>query len=240
MPNRDDVSARDGGACRYSRYLPHDRPTVRRDERPQHPIPNSPTNDGAGQNLFVEADPEYDELSSPPAASSTAIDTRSARGLRQGRGPVVPVGASSMASGAQADAARFTHGTTGFGRLRAFVDHKLRYADLAAGRVLRRLASRRYGALTAGVGIGGLLVALVWAVLAVREPSTAHVTSEQRLARAAVALRTDRARIDALATELHQAAIARGQPLTITTAPRTRGRARQGKPYPLPGSRGRH
>ncbi|HEY1516546.1 MAG TPA: hypothetical protein VGF91_09015, partial [Solirubrobacteraceae bacterium] len=63
------------------------------------------------------------------------------------------------------------------------------------------------------------------------------MTSEQRLARAAVALRTDRARIDALATALHQTAIARGQPLTITTAPRTRGRARQGKPYPLPGSR---
>ena len=202
--------------------------------------PSSPTNDGARQNLFVEADPEYDELSSPPAGSSSAIDTRSARGLRQGRGLVVPVDASSMASAAQADAARFTRGTNGFGRLRAFVEHKLQYADLAAGRVLRRLASRRYGALTAGAALGGLLVALVWAVLAVREASTAHVTSEQRLARAAVALRTDRARIDALATELHQAAIARGQPLTITTAPRIRGRARQGKPYPLPGSRGRH
>ena len=124
----------------------------------------------------------------------------------------MPVDASSMASAAQADAARFTRGTNGFGRLRAFVEHKLQYADLAAGRVLRRLASRRYGALTAGAALGGLLVALVWAVLAVREASTAHVTSEQRLARAAVALRTDRARIDALATELHQAAIARGQP----------------------------
>ena len=202
--------------------------------------PSSPTNDGARKNLFVEADPECDELSSPPAGSSSAIDTRSARGLRQGRGLVVPVDAPSMASGAQADAARFTRGNTGFGRVRAFVEHKLQYADLAAGRVLRRLASRRYGALTAGAALGGLLVALVWAVLAVREASTAHVTSEQRLARAAVALRTDRARIDALATELHQAAIARGQPLTITTAPRTRGRARQGKPYPLPGSRGRH
>ena len=202
--------------------------------------PSSPTNDGARQNLFVEADPEYDEFSSPPAGSSSAIDTRSARGRRQGRRPVVPVVTSSMASPAQADAARFTRGNTGFGRLCAFVEHKLQYADLVAGRVLRRVASRRYGALTAGAALGGLLVALVWAVLAVREASTAVVTSEQRVARAAVVLRTDRARIDALATELHQAAIARGQPLTITTAPRTRGRARQGKPYPLPGSRGRH
>lgn len=202
--------------------------------------PSSPTNDGARKNLFVEADPECDELSSPPAGSSSAIDTRSAGGLRQRRGLVVPVDASSMASAAQPDAGRFTRGTNGFGRLRAFVEHKLQYADVAAGRVLRRLASRRYGALIAGAALGGLLVALVWAVLAVREASTAHVTSEQRLARAAAALRTDRARIGALATELRQAAIARGQPLAITTAPRTRGRARQGKPYPLPGSRGRH
>ena len=73
--------------------------------------PSSPTNDGARKNLFVEADPEYDELSSPPAGSSSAIDTRSAGGLRQGRGLVVPVDASSMASAAQADAARFTRGT---------------------------------------------------------------------------------------------------------------------------------
>ncbi|HEY1516547.1 MAG TPA: hypothetical protein VGF91_09020 [Solirubrobacteraceae bacterium] len=121
---------------------------------------SSPTNDGARQNLFVEADPEYDELSSPPAGSSSAIDTPSARGLRQRRGLAVPVDASPVASAAQADAARFTRGTTGSGRLRAFVEHKLQYADLAAGRVLRRLASRRYGALTAGAVLGGLLVAL--------------------------------------------------------------------------------
>ena len=31
--------------------------------------PSSPTNDGARQNLFVEADPKYDELFSPPAGS---------------------------------------------------------------------------------------------------------------------------------------------------------------------------
>ena len=98
----------------------------------------------------------------------------------------------------------------------------------------------RRRALTAAAALCGLLVALVWLVLAAREASTARVTSEQRLVRATVALRTDRARIDALATELHQAAIARGQLLAITTVPRTRGRARQGKPYPVPGSRGRH
>jgi hypothetical protein len=202
--------------------------------------PSSSANDGTRQNLFVEADPGYDELSSLPAGSSSAIDNRGARALRRGRGLIVPVDASSMAIGAQADAARFTRGTPCFGRLRAFVEHTLQHADLAAGRVLRRLTLRRYGALTVGAAMGGLLVALVCSVLAVREVSSARVTAEQRLARATVALRTDRARIDALATELHQAAIARGQPLAITTAPHTRGRARQGTPYPLPGSREHH
>ncbi|MFZ0381658.1 MAG: hypothetical protein WCD11_24265 [Solirubrobacteraceae bacterium] len=64
--------------------------------------PSSPTNDGARQNLFVEADPVYDELSSPPAGSSSAIDTRRARALRQGRGLDLAVDAPSIASAAQA------------------------------------------------------------------------------------------------------------------------------------------
>ena len=195
--------------------------------------PSSFANDGARQNLFVEADPEYDELSTLPPGSSPAMVSRRASGFRRGRSLVVPVDASSKASAARADAARFTRGHTAFGRPRAFVEHKLRYRDRAVGGVLRRLASRRYGALAVATVLGGLLIALIWLGLALRAAFTAPVAVEQHLVRGTVVLRADQARIDTLVTDLRQAALA-GQPPAITAAPRTRAEATHETPNPLP------
>ena len=63
--------------------------------------PSSFADDGARKNLFVEADPEYDELSTLPPGSSPAMDSRRASGFRRGRSLVVPVDASSKASAAR-------------------------------------------------------------------------------------------------------------------------------------------
>ena len=195
--------------------------------------PSSFADDGARQNLFVEADPEYDELSSLPPGSSPAMDSRRASGFRRGRSLVVPVDASSKASAARADAARFTRGHTAFGRPRAFVEHKLRYADRAVGGVLGRLASRRYGALAVATVLGGLLIALIWLGLALCAAFTAPVAGEQHLVRGTVVLRADQARIGTLVIELRQAALA-GQPPAITTAPRIRADATHETANPLP------
>jgi hypothetical protein len=182
--------------------------------------PSSFADDGARQNLFVEADPEYDELSTLPPGSSPAMDSRRASGFRRGRSLVVPVDASSKASAARADAARFTRGQTAFGRPRAFVEHKLRYADRAVGGVLGRLASRRCGALAVATVLGGLLIALIWLGLALCAAFTAPVAVEQ-------------AGIDRLVTELRQAALA-GQPPAITTVPRIHAEATRETANPLP------
>jgi len=205
---------------------------------PRTADPSSFADDGARQNLFVEADLEYDELSTLPPGSSPAMDSRRASGFRRGRSLVVPVDASSKASAARADAARFTRGHTAFGRPRAFVEHKLRYRDREVGGVLHRLASRRWGALAAATVLGGLLIALIWLGLALCAVATAPVTVEQHLVRGTVVLRADQARIDTLVTELPQAALA-AQPPAITTAPRIRAQATHETANPLAQS-GRH
>jgi len=195
--------------------------------------PSSFADDGARQNLFVEADPEYDELSSLPPGSSPAMDSRRASGFRRGRRLVVPVDASSKASAARAGAARFTRGHTAFGRPRAFVEHRLRYRDRAVGRVLGRLASRRCGALAVATVLGGFLIALIWLGLASCAAFTAPVAGEQHLVRGTVVLRADQARIGTLVIELRQAALA-GQPPAITAAPRIRAEATHETANPLP------
>ena len=192
------------------------------------------------QNLFVEADPEYNALTSAPTGSSSAIDSSTVRLPRRGRGLVMPVDASSMSRrAARRDAAWFTRRKIAFGQARAFAGHRLRQADLEAGRLLHRLASRRYGGLAAAATLGVLLVALTWLVLAVREASVGHVAVEERLARVTVALRIDQARFDALSIKLGQAELAAGQPRATITASRPCRRATQDKPTPVPHRPGR-
>jgi len=193
--------------------------------------PSSFANDGARKNLFVEADPEYDELSTLPPGSSPAMDSRRASGFRRGRSLVVPVDESSKASAARADAARFTRGHTAFGRPRPFVEHKLRYRDREVGGVLRRLASRRYGALAVATILGGLLIALIWLGLASCAAFTAPVAGEQHPVRGTVVLRADRARIDTLVTRPASGSTRRAVAGGHHGAPDSRrGDARGGKP----------
>jgi hypothetical protein len=180
--------------------------------------------------LFVLADPEIDALASPATEALPAIDTDTARRPRRGRGLVVPVDASSPARGAERpDAAQFARRNTALGQLRAAVRQKLCQADVTAGKLLRRLASRRYGPVAVAAALGGLLLALIWLGLAVRDSSTARVAIERRLARATAGLRHDQTRIDSLSAQLHQATVAAGQPPATTTAPRARGQATQRK-----------
>jgi hypothetical protein len=203
--------------------------------------PSSPADDGASRNLFVEADPEYDALTLPPTGSSSAIASGTARRLGGRRGLVMPVDGSSRGrSGGRADAARFTRRKSTFGRLRGFVGRRLRQADLAGGRLLGPLASRRYGALAAAATVGAVPVTLTWLTLGLREASTGRVTAEQRLARATVAVRTDRNRIDAVSTKLRQATRATGESLAITPTSGTRGPATKGRPNRLPRPHRRH
>ena len=142
--------------------VPPPRPTDRggENEWPQHPI-----------RAHLPTTAPVRTCSSRPTPSTTSSPHR-----RQDRRPRSTPAAAAGSGRDAVWSCRSTHppwraqhrltprgspaGHTGFGRLRAFVEHKLRYADLAAGRVLRRLASRRYGALTAGAALGGLLVAL--------------------------------------------------------------------------------
>jgi hypothetical protein len=58
---------------------------------PAPPGPGSSADDGNRQNLFVEADPEYDAFTSPPKDLSSGMDTSAARRPRRGRGLVMPV-----------------------------------------------------------------------------------------------------------------------------------------------------
>lgn len=175
---------------------------------PARPGSGSSSDDRTRQNLFVEAEPAYHALTSPPTESSSPMDTSAARRPGRGRGQVMRVEASSIGRrSARPDRAQLTRRNRAFVQVGALVERKLRQADLEAGRVLRRLASRRYGALAPVTALGGLLVALTWLVLAVREVSTAHV---------------------AVAT------LAAEQPLAITTAARARRQAARDKPNPLP------
>jgi len=114
-----------------------------------------------------------------------------------------------------------------------FVEHKLRYRDREVGGVLRRLASRRCGALAVATVLGGLLIALIWLGLASCAAFTAPVAGEQHLVRGTVGLRADQARIGTLVIELRQAALA-GQPPAITAAPRIRVEATHETANPLP------
>ena len=195
---------------------------------PEPPIP-SPTRDRpVSRNLFVEADPDLDTL-----VQSTADESaRSAGGSRRGRGLVVLVEQYRAPHGARAhDAERFTGLNGNIACSRAAACHAIRQTDAAAGRLLRDLATRPYRALVTIVALALLLFAFSWLVLDVRDLSTARGAANGRLARNAVTLRHQQARIGALTTELRQvaqtarqsqASAAPARPLDVRPRPTTR------------------
>ena len=158
-------------------------------------------NGSSGGNLFVEADPEQEALSSARAERPPAR-TRSTPGVRRGRGLVVPVESPSATVVHSSEAARFTRPNGGIGQLSASVSVKLRRADAGAGELLARVAARRYGALLAVVLLGLVLISLSWLGLALRDTSAAHDAAERDQIAMAAGLRRDQARIDAMTDQL--------------------------------------
>jgi hypothetical protein len=152
-------------------------------------------------NLFAEADPDLDLL-----AQSTADESaRSDRGRRRGRGLVVLVDQDRSPHSARAhDAERFTRPNGNAARWRAAACRAFGDADAAAGQLLRGLATRPYRALLTIVALTLLLFAFSWLVVDVRDISAARRAANGRLAREAITIRHQQARIGALTTELGQ------------------------------------
>ena len=158
-------------------------------------------NASGSENLFVEADPEQEALSSA-RAERPPTGTRSTPGARRGRGLVVPVESPSATVIRSSEAVRFTRPSGGIGQLSASVGVRLRRADACAGELLARVAARRYGALLAVVLLGVVLISISWLGLALRDAAAAHDAVERDQIVMAAALRRDRARIDALTGQL--------------------------------------
>jgi hypothetical protein len=178
---------------------------------PEPPIPTPTRDQSVSRNLFVEADPDLDTLAQSKADKSA----RSAGGRRRGRGLVVLAEQYRAPHGAGAhDAERFTRLNGNVARWRAAACRAIRHADAAGGRLLRDLATRPYRALLTIVALTLLLFAFTWLVLDVRDMATARRAANRRLARNAVTLRHQQARIGTLTTELRQVARTARQPLT--------------------------
>jgi hypothetical protein len=202
---------------------------------PPPPQPD-PTDDGA-RNLFLDADPiDDDALTEPGGRASKPTAPR-----RRGRGRIVAVDRPSpiaAATSSSSRAAGFTRPTAGIARLRMPALARIRGAAVLAGRLLSRVAARPYAPLTALIALialAGLLIALGWLGLAFTDASAARRVAEQRLAVATAMLRHDRARIDALSAQLHQAALAAGRQQPIATAAHARRPTAERTP-----ARGRH
>lgn len=170
---------------------------------PEPPIPSPTPDRRASRNLFVESDPDLDTLTQQPADEPA----RSAGGRERGRGLVVLAEQDrSLPSPRAHDAERFTRAPGDDAGLRAAARNVIRQADAAAGRLLRDLAARRYRALVTMVALALVLVAFSWLVLDVRDTSTARAAANGRLARNAVTLRRQQARIALLTAEVRQLA----------------------------------
>jgi hypothetical protein len=195
---------------------------------PETPIPTPTRDRPASRNLFVEADPDLDTL----ARSQVGEPAPSAGGRRSGRGLVVLVDHDRSPNGARAhDAERFTRLNGNAARWRTAACRAIGHADAAAGQLLRGLATRPYRALLTIVALTLLLFAFSWLMLDVRDISTARRAANRRLARNAVTLRHQQARIGALTTELREVAqtarqsqtsVAPAQPLDARPRPTTR------------------
>ena len=187
---------------------------------PEAPKPSPPPARGVSRNLFVEADPDLDALIEPTADSPPRTGRRGVP--RRGRGLVVLAEQHRSPHAMRAhDVERFARAKGGFARLLAAARHWLGQADAAAGRVLRGLPARPYRALAAIVAMAGLLIALSWLVLDVRDTSAARAAADGRLARTAAALRYEEARIEALTAGLRRLALS-APPTQASTAPAVR------------------
>jgi hypothetical protein len=129
------------------------------------------------------------------------------------------------------DAERFTRPNGNAARWRTAACGAIGHADAAAGRLLRGPATRPYRALLTIVALTLLLFAFSWLVLDVRDMSTARGADNGRLARDAITIRHQQARIGALTTELRQVSqtarqsqtsAALAQPLDARPRPTTR------------------
>jgi len=168
---------------------------------PEPPIPTPTRDHPASRNLFVEADPDLDTL------AESGADEQARSGHRRGRGLAVLVEQDRAPHSARAhDAERFTRLNGNGARWRAAACRAIRHADAAAGRLLRDLPTRPYRALVTIVALTLLLFAFSWLVLDVRDMATARRAANRRLARSAVTLRHQQARIGTLTTELRQVA----------------------------------
>jgi len=195
---------------------------------PETPIPTLTRDRPVSRNLFVEADPDLDTLAQSQAGEAARTD--GAR--RSGRGLVVLVDHDRSPHGARAhDAERFTRLNGNAARWRTAACRAIGHADAAAGQLLRGLGTRPYRGLLTIVALTLLLFAFSWLVVDVRDISAARRAGIGRLARDAVTIRHQQARIGALTTELRQVSqtarqsqtsAGTAQPLDVRPRPATR------------------
>jgi len=176
---------------------------------PEPQLPSPIPDRRVPRNLFVESDPDLDALAQPTSDEPT----RGAGGRRRGRGLVVLAEQDrSLHSPRAQDAERFTRANCDVAGVRAAAGHVIRQADAAAGRLLRNLAAVRYRALVTMSALALVLLAVSWLALDVRDTSIARAAADGRLARNAITLRRQQARIALLTAEVRQLAQTQRQP----------------------------
>ena len=201
---------------------------------PEPPIPTPTRDQSVSRNLFVEADPDLDTL----AQSQAGEPARTEGARRSGRGLVVLVDHDRSPHGARAhDAERFTRPNGNAARWRTAACRAIGHADAATGQLLRGLAARPYRGLLTIVALTLLLFAFGWLVLDVRDISAARRAANRRLARNAVTLRHQRARIGALTTELRE--IAQTERESQTSVAHAKAMDARPRPTPNPPTAGR-
>ena len=183
------------------------------------PAPN-PTwsNNGTGHNnLFLEADPE---VVAPPEEHRPARRP-STRRRRSSHGLVVPVSASSPSDASDTelpDATAFARRTTRAGELRNRTRARARLADANARRLSVRVAAPPYAALLALAMIGGLLLALGWLGLALRDATAARRSANRRTLVAERTVIRQRVQISGLNVRLERALAAEARPTATVGA----------------------
>ena len=152
------------------------------------PVPPSSSPNGAGHsNLFVEADPGL--APQRPAPAVTVVP-------RRGRGLVIPVEAPTVTvtrstQPRRDDPARFTRRTARARRLSATTREHAKRAEASAQGLLGQVLARRYGALITLAVLAGLLLALSWAGLALRDAIGACQRAQRQQAASAAELREE-------------------------------------------------
>jgi hypothetical protein len=138
----------------------------------RNPTWSSNGNGNGHDNLFLEADPEV----VAPREDQRRVRGSHPRRASRRSGLVVPVsGSSPRDTGATAlpDATAFARRTTRGVELRNRTRACARRADANARRLLAQVAVRPYAALLALATVGGLLLALSWLGLVLRDATAA-------------------------------------------------------------------